>query len=122
MYSGLCVTKGFVEIRKKGLFGAALIKKRRYCPININGDAINAHFALKEVGNFYAVKQVEDGVAYRVFCMKEPDYVMKLMTICGTLEPTDKSKQRKFKRGGVRETSSSCTRRWLQIIFVLTSS
>ena len=36
--------------------------------------------------------------------MKEPDYVMKLMTTYGTLEPTDNRTQIKFKRGGVMET------------------
>ena len=36
--------------------------------------------------------------------MKEPDYVMKLMTTYGTLEPTDKRAQRNFKRGGIMET------------------
>ena len=104
MDSGFCVTKGLVELRKKGVFGAAIIKKRRYLPANIKGGSIDAHFSLKEVGNVDAVKQVEDGLAYHVFCMKMPDYVMKLMTTYGILEPTDKRKRRKFKRGGVMET------------------
>ena len=101
MDSGSCVTKGLVGLRKKLLFGAALIKKRRYWPENIKGDAIDAHFASKEVGNVDTVKQVEYGVDYCVSFMKEPDYVMKLMTKYGTLEPTDKRTRRKFKRGGV---------------------
>ena len=62
-----CVTKVLVELWKKGVFGAELIKKCIYWPANINGDAIDAHFASKEVGNFDALKQVEDGVAYHVF-------------------------------------------------------
>ena len=33
--------------------------------------------------------------------MKEPNYVMKLMTPYGTLEPTDKRASRKFKHVGV---------------------
>ena len=56
------------------------------------------------MGNDDAVNQVEDGVAYHVFCMKDPDYLMKLMTTYGTLDPTDKRARRKFKRGGVMET------------------
>ena len=32
MDSGFFVTKGLVELRKKGVFGSALIKKRRYFP------------------------------------------------------------------------------------------
>ena len=67
-----------------------LTKKRRYWPDNIKGDSINDHFASKEVEKFDAVKKVEHGVAYHVFMMKEPYYVMKLMTAYVTLQPTDK--------------------------------
>ena len=72
MDSGFCVTKGLVQLRKKGVFGATLIKKHRYWPENIKSDAIDAHFDSKELGNIDAVKQVEDGVDYHLFCMKEP--------------------------------------------------
>ena len=104
MGSGFCATKGLVELQNKGVLGATLIKKRRYQPANIKGDAIDTHFSSKEVGNFDAVNQVEDGVAYRLFFMKDPDYLMKLMTTYGTLEPTNKRTRRKFKRGGIMET------------------
>ena len=104
MDSGFCVTKGLMQLQNKGVFVAALIKKRRYWPANIKGDAIDAHFVSKEVGTVYAVKQVEYGVAYHVFFMKDPDYIMKLMKTYGTLDPMDKRTQRKFKRGGIMET------------------
>ena len=42
--------------------------------------------ASKEMGNVDEVKQVEDGVDYHVFFLKEPDYVMKLMTTYGALD------------------------------------
>ena len=35
MDSGFCVTKGLVDIRKKGVFGDVLIKKCIYWPSNI---------------------------------------------------------------------------------------
>ena len=73
MDSGFCVTKGLVHLWNKGIFVAALIKKRRYWTVNIKSDAIDAHFSSKEVENVDTVKQVENGVAYHVFCMKEPD-------------------------------------------------
>ena len=44
-------------------------------------------------------------MVYHVFFMKDTDYVMKLMTIYVTLEPTDKRTRSKFKRGGVIETN-----------------
>ena len=104
MDSGFCVTKGLMELRKKGVFGAALIIKHINWPENIRGDAIDDHFSSKDVGNVDAMKQAEDGVAYHAFFMKDPDYAMKLMTTYGTLESTDKRTRRIFKRGGVMET------------------
>ena len=103
----LCVTKGLVEFLKKGVFGVAIINNLRYLPASIKDEEINAQFALKEVGNVDALKQVEDGLAYHVCCTKEPDYVMNLMTTYGTLDPTDKRTRRKFKRGGITEKRSS---------------
>ena len=55
------------------------------------------------MGNVDAVNQVEDGVAYHVFCMKYPDCVMKPMTTYVTPEPTDKRTRKKFKHGGIME-------------------
>ena len=103
MDSVFCVIKGFVELWKKGIFGAAVIKKHRNQPTNFKGDATNDHFAPKEVGNVDAVKQVEYGLAYHVFCTKDPDYVIKLITAYRTLEPTDKRTRRKLKHGDVME-------------------
>ena len=42
--SGVCVLKGIIELRKKGVFASASIKKRRYWPKYIKGDTIKAHF------------------------------------------------------------------------------
>ena len=70
---GFCVTNGLVELLKKEVFGAALIKECRYFLVNIKGDAINAQSASKKVGTVDAVNQVEDGVAYHESCMKDLD-------------------------------------------------
>ena len=43
-------------------------------------------------------------MSYRIFFMKYPDYIMKLMNKYGTLDPTDKMTRRKFNCGGVMET------------------
>ena len=59
MDSGFYVTKALVELRKKGVLGAALVQKRRYWTANIKGDKIDAHFSPKEVGNVDEVKQVD---------------------------------------------------------------
>jgi Transposase IS4 len=42
--SGFCVLKGLIELRKQGVFGAAIVKKRRYWPKYVNGDEIKTDF------------------------------------------------------------------------------
>lgn len=82
--SGFCVLKGLVELRKKGVFASALIKKRRYWPKYIPGDEIKKHFEEKEVGVVDCWGGELDGTKFHVQCMKEPEYVMSLMTTYGT--------------------------------------
>ena len=45
--SGFCVLEVLVDIKKNGLYGTSLIKKRLYYPHYINGEKINAHFTGK---------------------------------------------------------------------------
>ena len=42
--SGFCL-KALIELRQNGLFGCALIKKRRYWPTLALGDAMEGHFS-----------------------------------------------------------------------------
>ena len=94
--SGFCVLKGIVELKKKGVFAAALIKKRRYWPKHIKGNDIINHFANLDVGDVNALEGTMDGVALHVTAMKEPDYVMQLMTTYGTLNRFGVDKTRIF--------------------------
>jgi hypothetical protein len=82
--SGFCVLKGIIELKKMGVYASALIKKRRYWPKDVNGDAIASYFDDKDVGHSDALPGEIDGVRYHLFCMKEPDYVMSLMSTYGT--------------------------------------
>ena len=50
LYSGFCVLKGLIELRKVGVFAGAIINKRRYWTKHIKGDIIDTHFQDKEVG------------------------------------------------------------------------
>jgi hypothetical protein len=90
--SGFCVLQGIIELKKVGVFAAALIKKRRYWPKHVDGDGINTHFADKPIGYSDALPGVLDGVRFNLFCMKEPDYVMMLMSTYGTTSPKDGQK------------------------------
>ena len=49
--SGFCVLKGIIELKKRGVYASALIKKRKYWPKHIKGDDIKTHFDGKDVGD-----------------------------------------------------------------------
>ena len=84
--SGFCVLQGLVELKKKGVYAHALIKKRKYWPRHIPGDNIITHFANKEVGDVDAICGELDDIPFYIYGMKEPDYVMQLMATYGILE------------------------------------
>ena len=83
--SDFCVLKAIIELNKKGVYAAAQIKKRRYWPKYIPGDAIISKFENKEVCASDASQGELDNVRFHVVDMKEPDYVMMIMTTYGTL-------------------------------------
>ena len=93
---GFCVLQAIVELRKKGLFAAALIKKRRYWPKYIPSTNILAHFAEKGIGESDALQGMLDDVKFHVVAMKDPDYVMMFMTTYGTLAPVGDGKKALF--------------------------
>ena len=99
--SGFCVLEGIIELRKMGVYAGALIKKRRYWPKHVPGDLIDDHFKDKEVGSTDAIHGIMDEVHYDFFCMKEPDYVMKIMSTYGGLlvKEGQRVSKRVFKEG-----------------------
>ena len=97
--SGFCVLEGLIALRKVGVFAGALIKKRCYWPKYVPGDVIDDHFKDKHVGAVDSLKGTLEDVNYDIFCMKEPDYVMKIMSTYGGLIENDwqKESSRTFK-------------------------
>ena len=98
--SGFCVLQGLVELKKNGIYAHALIKKRRYWPKHVPGDAIIEHFNNKEVGETDAIHGELDGVQFYLYGMKEPDYVMQIMSTYGTLHEKGPEKRRHFTING----------------------
>lgn len=98
--SGFCVLKGIVELKKKGVYAAAQIKKRRYWPKHVDGDAIKSYFEDKDVGSVAALPGNLDGVPVWIHCMKEPDYVTMLMSSYGTLESMGQERPRQWRENG----------------------
>ena len=85
MDSGFCILQGLVELKKVGVFAHALIKKRQYWPKHVPGEQIIQHFADKSIGSSDAIKGELDGVPFHIYGMKEPDYVMQIMSTYGTM-------------------------------------
>ncbi len=107
--SGFCVVKGIVELRKKGVFAAALIKKRRYWPAKVQGDAIIEHFKDKDVGDTDALRGTFDNISFHIYAQKEPDYTTMIMSTYQTLAAVTSHKtRRKYKKDGEETTKEFC--------------
>ena len=65
--SGFCVLRGIIELKKRGVYASALIKKRKYWPKHIKGAEIKAHFDGKDVGDCDSWK-VNVNLATTYFC------------------------------------------------------
>ena len=103
--SGFCVLKAIIELRKNGLFGCALIKKRKYWPAKVPGDAMQRFFDEEgvDVEDCHAITGSMDGVPYNLWGMKEPDYVMRMMATGGQMSVIETCKEtvRKWMDNGV---------------------
>ena len=96
--SGFCVLRAIIELRKRGVFASALIKKRKYWPKYVDGDAVDAHFENKAVGATDSLEGKMHDIPFHIYAMKEPDYTMKLMSTYGTNElQTDHPTKRVYK-------------------------
>ena len=96
--SGFCVLRPIIELKKRGVFASALIKKRKYWPKYVYGNAINTHFTDKAVGTTDSLLGKMHDIPFHIYAMKEPDYVMKLMSTYGTNElQADHSTKRIYK-------------------------
>ena len=88
--------KGIIELQKKEVFGATLIKKRRYWPKFVKGDDNIKQFEDKEIGYSDSLPGKMDGVSFDIFAMKEPDYLMQIMSTYGTNERVGADKTRNY--------------------------
>lgn len=96
--SGFCVLRALIELAKKGVFASALIKKRRFWPKYVDGVAIQEKFRLKEPGYTDRLPGIWQGIPFDIFAMKEPDYVLMMMSTYGALieDPREKLSRRSW--------------------------
>ena len=98
--SGFCVLQGLVELKKKGVYTHALIKKRRYWPKHVPGDDIIAPFAEKKVEETDTICGELDSIPFYLYGMKEPNYMMQIMATYRTLEEKGQEKKRNYIEDG----------------------
>ena len=61
------------------MYGESLIKKKKYWPKGVPGDAIDAHFEDKDVNHCEMLEASIYGLPLHVMWMKEPHYVMEII-------------------------------------------
>ena len=89
---------GIVGMKKKGVRGQSLVKKRRYWPKGVPGDDIDEYMANKNVGDcccFEFKWTDEEQTSYFVYALKEPDYVTKIISTHGTTDRPDSATTRR---------------------------
>ena len=85
--SRFCVEKSISEIKDKGVYVSDLIIKLYYFPKGVPGDLIDTHFEDKKVSYVGMIEErTEDIKLFNIFCMKDLDYVIKIMVIWMTLD------------------------------------
>jgi hypothetical protein len=97
--SGFCVLKALVQLKKVGMFAWAVIKKRRFWPAFVPGEAINREFDNLElkVGDSLTISGKLDGEEYFFWAPKEPSYIMKIMATVGPLLANDSCGEQKWR-------------------------
>ena len=68
------------------VFASTMIKKRRYWPKNIAGKEIKEYMLTKALGTCKQLPGILDGQQFDVYALKEPDYVLMMMsTYCSLI-------------------------------------
>ena len=95
--SEFCNAKGIIELKTKGVHTESLIKKWRCWPKEVPGDLIDTHFEDKEGGDIWMAEfRTENNKLFKRFCMKEPDYVTKIMASWITLDKLEGARKIRY--------------------------
>ena len=85
MDSGFCVASGILHLHDLGVYGQALIKKRKFWPKHCPGEQIERYFDGKELGFTKTLRQEIDGIAFNIHCTRDDKHVTKMMSTHGLL-------------------------------------
>jgi len=85
MDSGFCVTVGILHLHDLGVFGQALIKKRKFWPKGCPGDQIDKYFKGKPLGFAKTLRQDMEGIPFNIHCTRDDSFVTKMMSTHGLI-------------------------------------
>lgn len=95
MDSAFCQLKALISLQKHGVYATVVIKKRRYWPKYIDGDAMDAIVEKDPVGTAKCLKGTLDGVPFTLVALRDTKHVLKLASTCGSMEPVKETKRRR---------------------------
>ena len=98
--------QAIVELKKKGVYASVMIKKRRYWHKHVAGDSIKGYMATKDIGVCEWLPGILDGQPFDIYALKEPDYVLTMMSTYGSLIVKD------GQRDSVRLDKEGATKRF----------
>ena len=94
---GFCVANDITEIKAKGVYVAALIKKRHYWPKVVTIDLIDNQFEDKEVGDVGIIEaRSEDNKLFKILFMEYPDCAMKITANWMTLDKLEGENTKRY--------------------------
>ena len=97
------MSKGIRYLLEFVVYADALIKKRNYWPKGVPGDAIDQYFSDKDITYVDMLEAITEegpeGKEFNIFCFKEPEYVIKIMTTWMTLKELDGEGTRREYKG-----------------------
>ena len=103
--SWLLCSSSYCQVKKMRTIYSSTYEKRRYWPKHVPGDEIIQHFVEKDVGDADAIKDTMDAIPFYIHAMKEPDYVMMLMSTYGALLSMGETKKQHFTVDGVKKVA-----------------
>ena len=67
VYIGFYVLKGILYMRKRGVYGSALIKQRCFWPREDHGDGIDEYFSTENIGDMGCLRGEWDETEFNIF-------------------------------------------------------
>jgi hypothetical protein len=87
MDSAFCHLKTLIELKKRDIYASSVIKKRRYWPKYIDGQAMEDEMEAATIGTAKCRKGKMGSVRFNLVALRDTKHVLKLATTHGSMSP-----------------------------------